>query len=64
MSYETIQLELRGAVGLITLNRPASLNALTSEVGQEFKKQRLARSASAEREAVVITGWSSILCRR
>ena len=37
MSYETIQLEMRGAVGIITLNRPASLNALTTEVGQEFQ---------------------------
>jgi 2-(1,2-epoxy-1,2-dihydrophenyl)acetyl-CoA isomerase len=61
MSYETIQLELRGAVGIITLNRPASLNALTSEVGQEFKAavgevwQRRAR-------AVVIAGAGRAFC--
>jgi enoyl-CoA hydratase/carnithine racemase len=29
MSYETIQLELLGPVGVITLNRPTSLNALS-----------------------------------
>ena len=36
MSFETIQLEARGAVSLITLNRPESLNALTTKVGEEF----------------------------
>jgi 2-(1,2-epoxy-1,2-dihydrophenyl)acetyl-CoA isomerase len=61
MSYETIQLELREAVGVITLNRPASLNALTSEVGQDFKaavgevQQRGAR-------AVVLTGAGRAFC--
>jgi 2-(1,2-epoxy-1,2-dihydrophenyl)acetyl-CoA isomerase len=61
MNYETIQVELREAVGIITLNRPASLNALTSEVGQEFKaavgdvQQRGAR-------AVVITGAGRAFC--
>ena len=39
MSYEAIQVEMQGAVGIITLNRPASLNALTTEVGQEFNPQ-------------------------
>jgi 2-(1,2-epoxy-1,2-dihydrophenyl)acetyl-CoA isomerase len=61
MNYETIQLEMRAAVGLITLNRPASLNALTTEVGQEFQaavadvQQRGAR-------AVVLTGAGRAFC--
>ncbi len=61
MNYETIQLELRESVALITLNRPASLNALTSEVGREFKaaigelQQRGAR-------AVVLTGAGRAFC--
>jgi len=61
MSYETIQLEMRGAVAVITLNRPESLNALTSEVGQEFKaaveevRERGAR-------AVIITGAGRAFC--
>jgi 2-(1,2-epoxy-1,2-dihydrophenyl)acetyl-CoA isomerase len=61
MSYETIQLEMHEAVGIVTLNRPASLNALTSEVGQEFKaavgevQQRGAR-------ALVITGAGRAFC--
>ncbi|CAN5878454.1 hypothetical protein BH18ACI4_BH18ACI4_10820 [soil metagenome] len=32
MGYQTIQLEMRGAVCVITLNRPQSLNALTLEL--------------------------------
>ena len=61
MSYETVQLEMREAVGVITLNRPASLNALTTEVGQDFKaavgevQKRGARS-------VVITGAGRAFC--
>ena len=61
MSYETIQLEMRNAVGVITLNRPESLNALTTEVGREFQgavaevKQRGAR-------AVVLTGAGRAFC--
>jgi len=37
MSFETIQLEMRGAVCLLTLNRPERLNALTVAVGKEFQ---------------------------
>ena len=55
MSYETIQLEMREAVGLITLDRPASLNALTSEVGREFKAA-VAEVQSRGARAVVLTG--------
>lgn len=61
MSYETIQLEMRGAVAVITLNRPESLNALTTEVGQEFQavvqevRERGAR-------AVIITGAGRAFC--
>jgi enoyl-CoA hydratase len=36
MSYENILVEMRGAVTLITLNRPQSLNALNSSVLEEL----------------------------
>jgi 2-(1,2-epoxy-1,2-dihydrophenyl)acetyl-CoA isomerase len=61
MGYATIQLEVREAVGVITLNRPESLNALNTEVGQEFQaavgevQQRGAR-------AVVLTGAGRAFC--
>lgn len=61
MSYETIQFETRGAVAVITLNRPESLNALTSEVGHEFQAAvREAREGGAR--AVVITGAGRAFC--
>jgi len=61
MSYETIQFEIRGAVAVITLNRPESLNALTSEVGREFQAAvREAREGGAR--AVVITGAGRAFC--
>jgi enoyl-CoA hydratase len=36
MGYETILVETRGRVGLITLNRPAALNALNSALNAEL----------------------------
>ena len=61
MSYETIQLEMRGSVAVITLNRPESLNALTSKVGQEFQAavQELGERGA---RAVVITGAGRAFC--
>jgi 2-(1,2-epoxy-1,2-dihydrophenyl)acetyl-CoA isomerase len=55
MSYETIDLAMRDRVGVVTLNRPDSLNALTTQVAEEF----LAAVAEARRNgarAMVITG--------
>ena len=61
MSYETIQFEMRGAVAVITLNRPDALNALTSEVGQEFKAAVKELSERGAR-AVIITGAGRAFC--
>src|SRR5258705_7636933 len=61
MSYETIQLEMRGSVGIITLNRRASLNALTSEVGREFQSAVSEVQARGAR-AVVLTGAGRAFC--
>jgi len=36
MTYETILVETRGAVGLITLNRPKALNALSAQLMREL----------------------------
>ncbi|MFL5183489.1 MAG: enoyl-CoA hydratase, partial [Microvirga sp.] len=35
MAYETILVETRGKVGLVTLNRPQALNALSSTLVAE-----------------------------
>ena len=44
MAYETIIVETRGKVGLITLNRPKALNALNSQVLSELDRGARARS--------------------
>jgi 2-(1,2-epoxy-1,2-dihydrophenyl)acetyl-CoA isomerase len=61
MNYKTIQLEMRGAVSLITLNRPESLNALTLEVGREFKAA-VAESCERSARAIVLTGAGRAFC--
>ena len=56
MTYETIIVEKRGKVGLITLNRPKALNALNSRVLREIVAAAGAFDADAEVGAIVITG--------
>ncbi len=36
--YETILVERRGAVGLITLNRPQALNALSAALDPRYRR--------------------------
>ena len=55
MSYETLQLEMRGQVGALTLNRPERLNALTTQVANEFKAA-VAEALERGARAIVITG--------
>ncbi|HEY0004248.1 MAG TPA: enoyl-CoA hydratase-related protein [Pyrinomonadaceae bacterium] len=61
MSYETIQFELREGVALITLNRPAALNALTMQMGREFLG---ATDEARERgaRAAILTGAGRAFC--
>ena len=61
MSYETIKLEISDDIAVITLNRPAALNALTVAMGQEL---RSAVSEARERgaRAIVLTGAGRAFC--
>src|SRR5256885_5096816 len=61
MSYETIQLDIRGKVGLIILNRPDSLNALTTQVAQEFLAA-VAEALDSGARAIVLTGAGRAFC--
>jgi 2-(1,2-epoxy-1,2-dihydrophenyl)acetyl-CoA isomerase len=61
MTYETIQLEMRGAVGVITLNRPDSLNALTTQVGREFQAA-IGEARDRGSRAIVVTGAGRGFC--
>ncbi|MGH6743322.1 enoyl-CoA hydratase-related protein [Novosphingobium sp.] len=56
MSYETILVETRGNVTLITLNRPQALNALNSSVLGELITAFAAFEADKSQGCAVITG--------
>ena len=61
MNYETIQLEMRGSVGLLTLNRPERLNALTVEVANDFKAA-VKEALDSGARAIVLTGAGRAFC--
>jgi len=56
MAYEHILVETRGAVGLITLNRPKALNALSSPLMAELTQALDAFEADSSIGAMVLTG--------
>jgi len=56
MSYEFILVERRGRVGLVTLNRPRQLNALSPKLMQELGRALLELDADEGVGAMVITG--------
>ncbi|EUC00496.1 Enoyl-CoA hydratase/isomerase [Rhizobium sp. CF080] len=56
MSYETLLTETRGAVALITLNRPKALNALNSTVMAELTQVLAAFGKDEAIGAIVLTG--------
>lgn len=56
MSYETLLVEQRGAVTLITLNRPQALNALNSQVLSDLIAALEAFDADASQGCAVLTG--------
>ncbi|MDP5009468.1 MAG: enoyl-CoA hydratase-related protein, partial [Glaciimonas sp.] len=56
MSYEAIQVETHGKVGLIRLYRPAALNALNDQMMDELGEAFRAFDADAEIGCIVLTG--------
>jgi enoyl-CoA hydratase len=56
MSYETILVEKKGAVTLVTLNRPQALNALNSTVLKELIDVFAAYDADPAQRCLVLTG--------
>ena len=56
MTYETILTETRGAVTLITLNRPAALNALNSAVLEDLIDAFAKFEADPSQRCAVLTG--------
>jgi enoyl-CoA hydratase len=56
MTYETILVEKRGAVTLVTLNRPQALNALNSQVLADLIDAFASYGADAGQRCLVLTG--------
>jgi enoyl-CoA hydratase len=56
MAYETIIADRKGPVGLITLNRPKALNALSQQLVAELGQALDAFEADDEIGAIVVTG--------
>jgi len=56
MAFETIKTETRGAVELITLNRPQALNALNGQLMDELTVALDAAEANKAIRCIVITG--------
>lgn len=56
MTYQTILVERRGRVGVITLNRPEALNALNHQLTSELGAALAELGADAGVGAVVLTG--------
>ena len=56
MSYQTIIVETRGRVGVIRLNRPQALNALSSMLNDELAQAIAAFEADDGISAMLLTG--------
>ncbi len=56
MTYETLLVETRGAVTLVTLNRPQALNALNSQVLDDLIAAFAAYEADPGQRCAVLTG--------
>jgi enoyl-CoA hydratase len=56
MAYETILVETRGPVGVITLSRPKALNALNSQLIAELNRALRAMDGDPQIAVMVLTG--------
>ena len=56
MSYENILVETRGKVGIVTLNRPKALNALSPELTHELAQALDAFEADENIGCMIVTG--------
>ena len=60
MTYENIQVETRGPVALITLNRPKAFNALSDDLMNELTRALDAVEADESVRAIVLTGGEKV----
>jgi len=62
MTYETITVEQRGRVALLTLNRPEKLNAWTPQMMVELRRAIEAAVADPGTGAIAVTGAGRAFC--
>lgn len=62
MSAPSVQVETRGAVALVTLNRPESANTLNLQMAMDLLAAALACARNAAVRAVVLTGAGRNFC--
>ena len=60
MTYENIQVEIRGPVALITLNRPRAFNALSDDLMNELTLALDGVEADESIRAIVLTGGDKV----
>lgn len=60
MTYENIQVETRGPVALITLNRPKAFNALSNDLMDELSQALDAVEVDESIRAIVLTGGEKV----
>lgn len=61
-AYETIIVERRGGVGVLTLNRPERRNAYTARMGAELQQAFAEMEADDAVRAIVVTGAGRDFC--
>src|SRR5207248_1074442 len=61
-AYETVIVERRGAVGLVTLTRPDRRNAYIGRMGQEIHQAFAELEADEAVRAIVVTGAGRDFC--
>lgn len=62
MEYATLKLDVADGVATITLNRPDSMNAMSSAMASELHQAALAIDADQGIRAVVVTGAGNVFC--
>jgi len=62
MSYQYILVERQGDIGIVTLNRPERMNAMTYEMSQEYNDAVAELNDDPSIGAIVITGAGRAFC--
>ncbi|HPF26964.1 MAG TPA: enoyl-CoA hydratase/isomerase family protein [Steroidobacteraceae bacterium] len=62
MTEKTVSIEVRGAIAIVTLNRPESANTLNMQMGRDLAAAAIACEGNAAVRAVVLTGAGKHFC--